>query len=195
MNLNEESISFYHAIGLSITQWAWVEQELAGIVLDCFDPKEAIQALTGFRAIENFRAKLQFVDAVISVGRLKKSEKPNWILLMERAQKAANKRNQLAHRTVITDANGTAGRRKNLLPARAPETKRPQKFAGAICVRDIVGYRLEFFALTAQLANFRARLAGEPERRPRSQEQALSPPTIAQIRREIYVFASTPPKP
>ena len=66
---------------------------------------------------------------------------------------------------------------------------------GAICLRDMAGYALEFLALSRALENFEDRLVPQEERFPKSQEQPPAPPTLAQLRREIYEYASRPPRP
>lgn len=197
MSFDEERLAFFYALGLAITQWAHVEFELSWILDSCFQPhgKNGALAIIGFRSIENFRSKLQFVDAIVSVERLTKPEKANWENLVKRAQKIANKRNQLAHRFVMDEPDFPVGRRVLLLSMRPARRAAKQKYPGAICLRDVVGYRLEFFALMAALANLRCRLDGQPERFPKSQEQAMPPPTIAQIRREIHAYVSHPPRP
>jgi len=200
MNINEEQLAFNAQMGLALQQFAHVEFALAEIVAEFFPNLTAKRnARIGFRAIENFRAKLQYVDSILAYQRLPESRLSEWATLSQRAGAAARKRNKLAHFWVITDDKQSAGRRRMLIPTQPGSTrtkpKRGQKYPNAVCLRDIASYRLEFAALMRALENFQARLGGQQEPFPKSQEQPRNPPTIAQIRREIYVYAQHPPEP
>ncbi len=177
---------------------AHVEFALSWIVGHEFSKANYNLAVTGFLSIENFRSKLQYADTVVQRREMPANEKANWAKLVDRAGKAATKRNNLAHRWVITVPDGKPGRRALLLesrPALNPPKDTRNRYAGAICLRDVAGYQLEFVALMCALENFQCRLVGQPERLPKSQEQAQRPPTLAKLRREIYAFAQRPPRP
>ena len=195
MDLKEEQIAFYSELGRAITQWAHVEFALSWIVGRCFDQKDANNAAFGLLSIENIRAKLQYAESIVSNRGLSKTEKTKWAELTKRIGQLAKKRNRLAHSWVLNDPTAAPGRRIMLLPTRLTKTQSRQKHPGAVCLRDVAGYRLEFFALMTALENFSDRLAGQEEQFPKYQEQPQRPPTIAQIRRQIYAFASRPPRP
>ena len=195
MDVNEEQIAFYSELGRATTQWAHVEFALAWVVATCFGSVDTQRAIDGFLTIENVRTKIQYADAIVSKHDLSKRERATWAELIEQTGKLAKKRNRLAHGWVLSDPRAKAGRRKMLLSARPAKKQTREKYPGAICLRDVVGYRLEFFALWTALENFSDRLLGQEEQFPKSQEQPQRPPTIAAIRRQIYAFASRPPQP
>ena len=199
MDQNEERLAFYYEIGLAITQWAHVEFALAQIVSACFGKNDESLPATGFLSIDNFRSKLQYIDSIIAAHVRSKTKRADWITLMERAGALVKKRNRLAHSWVLNSFEEKAGQRVMLLPSRPRSSRRTkgarQKFPGAVCVRDVAQYRLEFSALMISLENFAFRLAGQKVHFPKSLEQPSRPPTIAQIRREIYEYAQRPPRP
>lgn len=199
MDINEEHLAFYYGIGLAITQWAHVEFALGRVVVACFGDNEEHLPGIGFLSIESFHSKLKYTDSIIAAHTRSKTKRADWIALMERARALATKRNYLAHRWVLTSIEEKAGRRVMLLPSRPKSSQQAaaarQKYPGAIYVRDVAQYRLEFSALMVSLENFANRLAGQKARFPKSQEQPSRPPTIAQIHREIYAYARHPPKP
>ena len=195
MDFNEEQLAFYSEIGRAITQWSNVEFTLSWIVSECFHGKDAEKSVAGFRSIENFRSKLQYVDTVVVTQDLSKIEEEKWAKLLDRAGTTSTKRNQLAHHWVLNDLEQKAGRRIMLLPIRPKKTGGRQKYPNAVCLRDVVSYRLEFVALMRALENFRSRLCGRKELFAESLEQPQRPPTIAKIRRGLYADASRPPRP
>lgn len=203
---SEEKVAFYYQLGRAITTWAHVEFALAGIVAVCFlrmDPDRRAYvtqlAADGFLSIENLRSKKQYVDLVINQQNISKKEIENWHVLSDRCQSLGKKRNCLAHYWVDCVLQDNPGRRIKLLPKKPDQSPdhppTEQKYRGAICLRDIAGYALEFLALSRALENFCDRLVPQEERFPKSQEQPLPLPTLAQIRREIYAYASRPPRP
>jgi hypothetical protein len=198
VDINEERIAFYFEVGLATTQWASVEMALSAVVVELFKPEDAVSAVVGFRAIENFRSKLEYVDALIRVKVRDSTRLSEWDSLSDRCQQAAKKRNRVAHNWVLNSpSEERAGRRIMLLPLRpAKNSDSPHgaKYPGAIYLRDIASYRLEFAALMAAIENFVDRLGGRPERFPKAQEQPPNPPKIHELRRQIYMFAKRPPR-
>ncbi|MEQ1867453.1 MAG: hypothetical protein ABL996_22680, partial [Micropepsaceae bacterium] len=172
MDINEESLAFYFAIGLAITQWAHVEIALASIATMKISKATRTKVRVGFFSIENFRGKLSFADAMIS-PYLSRKNKEIWAGLMDRAAKIAKFRNSLAHGWVLVDTERKPGRRRRLLPMKPqvidPLSKRDRP--GLLCVRDIRKAQLEFFALMTTLENFAARLGRRKMLHPKSQEQ------------------------
>lgn len=66
MTHGEERIAFYHELGSTLTQWVLIENDLYNIVLRCFDKENTRLLAIGFFSIDNFRAKLKFVDKLFS---------------------------------------------------------------------------------------------------------------------------------
>ena len=204
MDFNEEQIAFYSGLGLAVTQWAHVEFALAQVISACLSKKDAALHSRGLFSIENLRSKLRYADAIVTTHinyakkPTKKSKKQlsDWVVLLDQAGNLAKKRNRLAHCWVMNDPSMNPGRRKMLLDSK-PSNKKPtnQKYPGAICVRDISKYQLEFVALMTALENFACRLSGRKERFPKSLEQPKRPPTIEKLRRRIYAYAQHPPSP
>lgn len=200
MDTLEERTAFHFELGHGITQWAHVESALGVIAAHRFSKPNYNLALTGFLSIENFRSKLQYVDAIVQQHGLPDDEKKNWATLKDRCLRVSKKRNNLAHKWVIENASGKSGRRLLLvgsLSALNPPKSRKKRYAGAIGLRDVAGYRSDFFALMAELANFDARLSGRKEPFPKFLTQPRRPPTIPQIRKEFREGAShlLPPSP
>lgn len=196
MDFNEEKLAFYYRLGLAITQWAYVEDALGRAVAACYPESDRRKAYAGFRAIENFRSKTKHADTVLSDHLRTSSELSSWVVVRKAAEQLAVKRNQMAHRKMITDQSMDPGRRVLLVEYRPDGSPEPQqKYGGAYGVKDIVRYQREFFALTAKIDNFRDRLLQRPEGFPKAMEQPLKPPTLEGLRQEIYAYARRPPTP
>ena len=195
IDFNEERLAFYTQIGLAVTHWAHVEFALSWVVGSCFGRRNGRRAAAGFLSIENIRSKLQHSDQILAHRRMSKTERANWADLVEWTGKLATKRNSLAHSWVFNDIARRPGRRVMLLPTRPSKKNPKQKYPGALCVRDIAGYRLEFVALMKGLENFQHRLSGQEEQFPEPLERQPRLPTLANLRQEIYAFASRPPLP
>ena len=194
MNLDEERLAFYFHLGRATEQWSYVELHLALIVAWCFHSNKSNQAIAGYQSIENFRSRLGYVDAVLHRGNLPDREKENWAILLDRCQQLAKKRNVLAHGWVFTDGDAKRAGRRVTLTSKFLSVASLKKPYAKIGLRDVVGYGQEFSALSMALMNFHRRLSGKQERFPESEIPPLRPPTIAEIRREIYASASRPPR-
>ena len=194
IDFNEERLAFYHRVGLAVTQWAHVEFALAWIVATGFERKEAQRIIDGFLSIENIRSKLQYAGTIFSSQNLSPSQKTKWAELAQRVESLSRKRNRLAHSWVLNEMGAKAGRRIMLLPTRPMKKRSRQKHPGAICLRDVAGYAKEFSALMVALENFGDSLVGQKARFPKSQEQPQHPPTLENLRQEIYVYAQRPPR-
>ena len=201
MNHVEEQVAFYMQLGCALTQWAHVEDIVRRVLVGAFaDDLNRKAVSVGFFSIDGFRAKIDFAEAVVK--RVLVSRKPDqlqpWIALVDRARRASYQRNKLAHWRVMVYADGRAGRRHALEPwvqekkhlRRHKDRPKP----GALCLRDIVKLRHEFFSLTCALDNFLHRLAAEKERFPESAERPSNPPTIAKLRRQILEGFSFQPR-
>ena len=190
---NEEHLAFYSALGNAITQWAHVEFAISWIVTECLGTRASKVSAAAFFSIENLRSKLLYADTIVLGYVEPKALRADWAVLKDRADKMSTKRNNLAHRWVLNAPDAKPGRRIMLLQFRQAKKKGRSKYPGALCVRDIRRYQLEFSALMVSLENFCARFSGRKEPFPKSLEQPNNPPTLAKIRREIYAFAQRPP--
>lgn len=201
MNVNEEFLAFHFHLGLAITQWAHVEFAMAQIIVVCFRQLngESVQTtVNGFLSIENYRSKLKYIDTILADLPIADEMLAKWSVLHKRCARLSTKRNKLAHFWVINDLHGKPGKRQKLIPKRPDESDKPtihEQFPTGICLRDVVSFRLEFFALTRALENFADRLVPQEANFPEDQEQPQAPPSLAQLRRQIYGFASRPPRP
>lgn len=187
MDISEESLCFHYQLGLCIASWSTVEMSLADVSKLAAGTNNRVvgQLLMGFHAIENFRSKLAYVDAIVQVRLSQNRHKKNWDALVVRTENAAKNRNKLAHNSVIQCPNGVVGRRVGVAG--------PKEF---ICVRDLVTKRMEFDALGYALVNYAAVVFGIGEKPfPESYEQPTTTPSLRAIRSQIREALSLPPLP
>lgn len=202
MTPSEEHLAFYSEIGLTVSQWGHVEYNVFRVLGAFISAADRRMLFKGFFAIENFRTKLLFAD---SLAKEKLGEAsifmPEWIALHNRIAAGQTKRNKLVHHQVMGYPTAPEGRKYALIPWVAKETKfksKPSKVLpppGALCVRDIISYRYEFFRLALDLQNFEAVASGKPKPFPIGSVQATHPPTIRQIENQIHVMLGYPPRP
>jgi len=192
MTKQEEQVAFYMQLGCALTQWAHVEDAvraiLVGGIVDDLNRK-AINV--GFFSVDGFRAKMDFAEAVVArmLATKRPDQRDRWTKLVDRVRRASHQRNKLAHWRVMFYASSRSGRRYALehwiQQKGALRKNKNQPKDGALCVRDVVKLRHEFFAVTCALRNFLHRIAGEKEPFPESAERPSNPPTIATLRRQI----------
>ena len=205
MTRSEELTAFYYHIGLSLTQWAWVEQALFWIFCSSLKLADGTGPYAAaFFGIENFRSKLQAVDRAFAVTFGQSEYAPVWKELHKRATNLSTKRNNLAH-WVMEGYDEPEGRRvvlssRHPQPPRKPvrrkrgELPKPRVApADAIGVRQISLYGQQFFALYKALSNLFGRLEIDEPHWPADQEQVGHPKTLAQIRAGIYESLEPPP--
>lgn len=113
----EATEQMFAAIGVAITRWSFVEEQLCNLFTVCthdvsarpdggLDFGSASVPTAVFFAVESFRGKLSITDAAVS-ARLCLSDasvvqlKLDWARLCEKARKLSLKRNRLAHYTVL----------------------------------------------------------------------------------------------
>lgn len=194
----EESICFYYELGLAMTQWSHVENDLCTLALSfCHDGDRNAMAL-GFFSIENFRSKLAFTNAIVEkkLSEQSSAHAQEWDGLRKRVSDVSANRNRLAHRTVrIYPQNGEA-RRYALIPwiRMKPKTnkERNKPPPGSLFVRDINRIRLEFFALVCTLSNFRDRVHGRTVTFPKATEIPKDPMTNTEIVNFVRVAFGNP---
>ncbi|GAA5162113.1 hypothetical protein [Viridibacterium curvum] len=200
MNATEETVVFKHELGYAIAQWGYVEGQLLRIVLECVAiPERPAFAIT-YHSIENFRSKLNVCDNLVTHKFSKSPAFQKWRSAKDRTSQMAAKRNKIAHGWHRLYINNAAGRRWAIVPLHhadgellhADGEKPP---SGAICLRDLAIFHLEFHALTTQLCNVHEMLCGRPAPFPESDEQPKSPPTLRQLTNQIRVELGFPQKP
>jgi hypothetical protein len=100
-------IELYTAVGRALSAWSWVEESLSYIyttaIFEQRTPAPAIgYAHASFWQIESFRGKLNVVDAAVKMRCRHLPETLKlWSVLYKRAREKNNKRNELAHGTVM----------------------------------------------------------------------------------------------
>jgi hypothetical protein len=196
----EEGVAFFHELGVAITTWARLEHTLFAVTSWSF-AKRAKATFpdfhTAYFSIENFRAKLQFSDTIIS-GAVKGTPLANdWAALVAQLATRAKARNRLAHHPMSFFPENPVGRRVALVPhiaAPASGKRKPKYPPGALFVRDVARVKHEFLATMTTLENFSSRVQGEPEFWPKSDERPRDPPTIHQLVSRIRE-ALVPPQP
>jgi hypothetical protein len=206
MNIGEEEVLFYHEIGLTLSQWAYAENQLLQVLCVCLSKvSERKMLAASFLSIENFRSKLAFCDSMISV---KFSDSPHlayWNQLSKKLHAASAKRNKIAHHMSVMYVEGDIGRRFALIPwldgDRSPATPQPSAPANggklkpptdSLCLREIAGIRLEFYELTKALANLCQLLAMHVEPFPGSPEPINDLPSIQSLRNQMRAALGVP---
>lgn len=198
MTPSEEHIAFYHELGLAIEQWSVVERSLYAVLASCVRESSHHDFAIGFFSIENFRSKLAFADAIIkdALDEDAPQHLGAWKKLAGRLEGVAPRRNRLAHGRLKVFTEAPEGRRYALLPWLLPKGNRrvAQPPAEAICVRNIIRARYEFFAISISLRNFAARVEGRKETYAKASEQPKKAPTIPDIAAQIHAILGHPPQ-
>lgn len=199
MTSAEERLAFFYNLGLATSQWSFIETGLYQIVAACMHPKDSYAIAFGLFAVDNFRSKLAFSDAILIKKIKDKGHLKEWTKLSERLKRTVTKRNRLAHDRAFFYADSDAGRRYALehWPSDKPKLYRnmPKPSDGALCVRDIVEIKQEFFYLIRALENFHAKLIGRQLPHPESDAQPNRRQTIRAIRNQIREALELPPLP
>src|SRR5579863_3753592 len=116
MNAQEEEYAFYHEIGFALQQWSAVEWALETIVVRCaHDGPAGMSLAIGFLAVDNFRTRLLFVDALFKhrFGRNRELA-DRWKRIHKRLGELSLKRNQIAHRRPVRLEGAPSGERFGL---------------------------------------------------------------------------------
>ncbi len=165
---NEEQLMFYQEHSLCITQFAGLEQELAGIIALGRDRTTATALQTAFFGIESFRSKLEFVDRFVQELAVEnRAQLDLWRDCHETTKQAQERRNKLAHWSLVVYADDIPGRRVVLVPPPLNPShkfrKLPQKEragtapAYAVGVRQLTEIRLYIAHAYMKLLNFQLR--------------------------------------
>ena len=197
MTKSEEEMAFYYHIGRSLTQWAWVESALFWIFCSALKQVDRIRPHeAAFFGIESFRSKLQAVDRSFKTTFGNTKHIDRWTQLERKAGDLSAVRNNLAHWQVHTYRTRPEGKQWFLAPrySKPGTRKRNQPPPNAMSVIDIAQAERQFFALYAALANLFVRLDNAPEFFQEHEERAGRPPTLVQIRKDLYGILEPPPK-
>jgi hypothetical protein len=183
-------------LGRAIREWSDVENSLRYAALQFLSTDLQRKAMSvGFFSIDSFRAKLQFVDELVSRAFANSPLLPDWKHLVDRACRAWEKRNKLAHMTVREYPDQEAGRRVQLVPWRFPKpkpTSGPKKPPPkSLELRLIVESRRAFTALACAIRNWIAHIEGKAEPYPKNCEQAAACPPVAELVAELLREART----
>jgi hypothetical protein len=130
----EMTEQMFAAVGRAITQWSFLEAQLSQLFAVCTGAAvlkrdnhiqfiENWTSMWTFYAVENFRSRLQVVDAALfaHVYRAQAEDdlRSEWGKLSLKTQKLARKRNKLAHWTVKpAQRTGTAEPHEPIAPAK-----------------------------------------------------------------------------
>lgn len=202
MTPSQESALFMHELGRAISEWAYLELDLAVLVAAAVSQADRHSLQVGFFAIENFRSKLAYCDNVLTERFHATPGFERWELLRAKIEALSRKRNQLAHQTVMVYPGGSEGRRTAILnwkanfyasPKLAPKgTRGKGPPSGALCLGDLAQLSLEFKAAMYAIRNVRALVLGEPPAYRLDYETAPPAPTVAKLFKEFNarVFSS-----
>jgi hypothetical protein len=207
MTYEEEHVAFHYELGLAIAQWAAIESTLAHLAAFCVtDIRNHHVLYVSFFSIENFRSKLQFADSLLLAKSVENKRIIDWPAICNRLKVSQKKRNRLAHWAVTHFLdNPTEGRRialipwpKSANPTTTPTPTVPKRKvkppSGAICLRELNGIRLEFYAAHVALVNLGAQLRGYAEPLPKAAEQPKRPMTIRTLSSRIHEALGHLPK-
>ena len=195
MQLAEEEVAFFYHLGTAMQQWAYLERILQGLACACVSPIDRPSIATAFWGIENFRSKLQFTSALVSVkfGNTPQIAE-DWAALEARIKSASAKRNAIAHGVSNLVPHEVPGRRWGLVPwippaepepkrkskAPSPKAKKAKQPSYAFCMLNLELARGEFHAVMTAIVNFHEALRGRPA--PFAKALELSPdPTAPRV--------------
>ncbi len=155
--MDDVQLEFYFELGLTHTQWSFVENSLAELFSFLLQAPTG-RAKTAFYAIQNFRSKLEAVDAVAQ-SNLPEDHLAAWNRVLTRLERASRKRNHLAHFKAVHRFKGDGLFSMELRPGG------PAPAAGDNVYRtkDFVSVRGQYQALMFTLDNFLARLQERQE--------------------------------
>lgn len=121
----DEEHDLYAAIGRTLDQWAHLEEALCLIFERALGLDHSDAAAAAFYSQVNYRAKLDMTNAALLTCTTEEEQKI-WKSLYKSAQKAASKRNGLAHNQVVFQAQKTdASPMSSLVPILKPIARNP----------------------------------------------------------------------
>ena len=184
MNVNEEQLVFYEALGRAITGWAHVEHSLVEVlyVIDTPD-RQACRDFQEFSRAGSFRQQLELVNGAVVKSVRHPEHVQAWRTVRKRCERTYARRNALAHHFVMNYPNAPPGRRLALVQWRTLRTDRPG--SDALCVRNIYACAYAFSALYHTLHNLSLLLRGKPKLYTEDMEKPRQMPTLAYVRADL----------
>jgi hypothetical protein len=200
MDAKRESVLFHYEVGRAITQWANVEAGIASVLVICLrddgekpsgpNAQRIQSVVAGYEAIDSFRSKVSFANAVFRNSRLGFSHGHEFADLLKTAEKRSSKRNHMAHWQASHIVSATKpGRRVLLQPRPSKQTTILERLGSGMGLRDIAMARLEFFDSYMRLQQFAVRfypkdpLSASPATYAGLPQKA---PTLAQLEAEFW---------
>jgi len=202
MTIQEEETAFYFELGSAISEWQYVEVALSDIAASCIHRTNRQRVYSGLSMLEGFRAKLLFVEGVVSFKSKTAAQAERWATLQSRASELSKTRNRLAHNLVLHYGRGQEGRRIAIPPGLfRPKTPTLKKAApgvapsDALAIRDILVFRDKVSGLSDELFNFAATMARRKKPFPKPFGPPPNPLTIQQIAARMRATFLPPPQP
>ena len=164
LTTSEEVALAQRALGFAISQWADVEGALCLVFATACGPSYTLPeggllcgggtAFAVFYAVDNFRSKLQMVEAAI-YAQLRGLDEPTqelvsgcWAGIQKKASKLARRRNALAHRTITLFNENKPGRRARLVP---PMLSQIGEQKPGLTIHDMERIGLAFAAMSGRI--------------------------------------------
>ena len=195
---SEMTEQMFAQIGSAITQWSFVEEQLSRLMAVCLGSAvlkrvgaiefiEVWSAMWIYYAIDNFRSRLQLVDAALTAhlhqAGVEEELRAEWDRLSLKAGRLARKRNRLAHWTVLpAQPTGTGAEHEPIAPPRLlPPIGSPGWYRetginrGKLSLTAVQIGHLEraFHILCGKIRDFTHKVAGTEELRDRVARRAL----------------------
>ena len=171
----DESTEFYAQLGKCISVWAAVEMSLVTLFNACMHGSDVDVASAVYHAVENFRSRLGMIDAALSVvlngddllkewaGVLGVADKPRKKGLFHKITSASQKRNHLAHYTVMhltaVKKPPSIYLRETLLKPSSRAGFSSRRPTGGYYVTDLRHIHRQFVELSKAIRDFRDRAA------------------------------------
>lgn len=194
MKLAEEQVAFFHTIGVTLAQWAFMEANLQRVGSLCVPASHRRTVISGIASIENFRARVNFCDELMQASFASNPHIGEWQDIRSRLDKGAVLRNRLAHNVPVMYPDGEVGRRLALEPwGHEPTSNGTRPSTKALCLRNIASLNQRFHGLTADLASLQLLLMGGRPLPPEFHVPTDNPPSIRSIRDRIRGALGLPP--
>jgi hypothetical protein len=122
LSLEDEAQQFYAALGKAISQWQHVESALVitfTALTGSNSPRSSV-VNAAFHSLISFKAKLDMVDTAFKTAAFMSPREsallPEWKTLRNRISKRSDRRNELAHFSMIRSESRKPGYRFHLSP-------------------------------------------------------------------------------
>ena len=178
ISFEEEEVAFLHELGLAISQWAAVENQLFYVLAKDLTRKQFEFLKHGYFSIRVFQEKLSFVNGLLARSLKRKKDIERWRSLSKRLTRCSAQRNHLAHWPVVSFLAEDAGRRVGLtgwLAGARFTSKGPMAPVDALCLLDVVRIRYSFLEIFWDLTDLAHDRKKRPRPFPKSPEQDQPP--------------------